>query len=95
MARISRPWYCAQKSCYKAYVKGRRVTLLTGAESPENEKPAAQKLRQILKGSKNDGPAHLRVADVIDRYLALHKPMDQGSGRRRRLHEGLLCCVCR
>jgi integrase len=73
MARTAKPWYCAQKSCYKAYVKGRRVTLLTGPETPENEKLAARNLRQVLKGSKNDGPTHLRVADVIDRYLTLHK----------------------
>jgi integrase len=73
MARTPRPWHCAQKSCYKAYVKGRRVTLLTGDETPENTKLAAKKLKQVLKGSKNDGPASLRVADVIERYLKLHK----------------------
>src|SRR5437870_5419111 len=72
MVRTSRPWYSAQKRCYKAYVRGRRVTLLTGDENPVNEKLAAKKLRQILSGSKHDGPASLRGADVSDRYLKLH-----------------------
>jgi hypothetical protein len=73
MARHPRPWYCAQKSCYKAYVKGRRVTLISGEESPENERLAADKLKQLIKGTKGDPQVGgLRVADVIDRYLTIH-----------------------
>lgn len=33
MAHTSRPWYCAQKCCHKAYAKGRRVTRQTGPET--------------------------------------------------------------
>lgn len=74
MARVPHPWYCAQKSCYKAYVKGRRVTLLSGDENPTNLKLAAKKLRQIVAGSKNESAAGpLRVADIIERYLKLHQ----------------------
>ena len=74
MARQARPWYAADKHAYRAYVRGRRVTLLKGDENPTNAKLAAQKLRQIVKGSKNDaGAGQLRVADVIERYLKLHR----------------------
>jgi integrase len=74
MARTARPWYAADKRCYRAYVRGRRVTLFKGDETPTNEKLATQKLRQILKGTSNDIAAgSLRVADVIERYLKLHQ----------------------
>jgi integrase len=74
MARIARPWYFTERKAYAATVKGKRVILLKGDENPTNEKLAAQKLRQIVKGSKNDTAAgQLRVADVIERYLKLHR----------------------
>src|SRR3954468_20111603 len=74
MARTARPWYFTEKKAYAATVKGRRVILLKGDKNPTNEKLAAKKLRQVLKGSQND-PAigQLRVADVIERYLKLHR----------------------
>jgi integrase len=72
--RNPHPWYSTEKRAYFAYIKRRKVRLLKGAESPENEKLAAKQLKQVLKGSKNDVAAgSLRVADVIDRYLTLHK----------------------
>ena len=74
MARTPRPWYFTEKKAYAATVKGRRVILLKGEKSPDNEKLAAKQLRQILSGSKNDtAPNALRVADVIERYLRLHR----------------------
>jgi integrase len=74
MARTARPWYAADKRCYRAYVRGRRVTLVKGDENPTNEKLARQKLRQVLKGAKDDAaPGQHTVASVIDRYLTLHR----------------------
>jgi hypothetical protein len=74
LARIARPWYFAERKAYAATVKGKRVILLKGDENPTNAKLAAQKLRQVLKGSKNDtAVGQLRVADVIERYLKLHR----------------------
>src|SRR4051794_12155645 len=74
MARQSRPWDAADNRAYRAYVKGRRVTLLKGDDTPANQKLAEKKLKQIVSGSKNDAaPGSLRVADVIERYLTLHK----------------------
>src|SRR5262245_2302027 len=74
MARDPRPWYSAEKRCYMAYVKRRKVRLLKGERGDTNEKLAAHKLRQILKGTRNDtAPSALRVADIIDRYLKLHQ----------------------
>src|SRR6266446_2958852 len=74
MARISRPWYDAEKRCYRAYVKGQRVELLKGEPTDANAKLAAKQLKQVLKGSKHDQAAgSLRVADVIERYLKLHQ----------------------
>src|SRR5262245_37068262 len=75
MARNPRPWYSAEKRCYMAYVKRRKVRLLKGDANDANAKLAAKQLRHILKGSANDAaPSALRVADVIDRYLTLHRP---------------------
>jgi hypothetical protein len=74
MARISRPWYATDKKCYRAYVKGRRIILVKGEESEANFCLGEKKLRQILKGSKNDQlHASLLIADVIERYLKLHR----------------------
>jgi integrase len=74
MARTARPWYFTEKKAYAATVKGRRVILLKGDNNPTNEKLAAKKLRQVLKGSQNDpATGQLRVADVIERYLKLHQ----------------------
>jgi len=74
MARIARPWYAADKRCYRAYVNGQRVTLLKGERSAANFRAAQKKLRQILSASKNDtAPNALRVADVLERYLRLHQ----------------------
>jgi integrase len=73
MARTARPWYFQQKHAYYAIVRGKKVRLLAGDESPSNEKLAANKLKQLLKGP-DEGPARLRVADVIDRYLTLYRP---------------------
>src|SRR5262249_794038 len=73
MARTARPWYFTEKKAYAATVKGRRVILLKGDKNPTNEKLAKKQLKQILKGSKNDAPVALRVADVIERYLKLHQ----------------------
>jgi integrase len=87
MARIARPWYAADKRCYRAYVHGRRVTLVKGDENPANEKLARQKLRQILKGAKNDvACGQHTVASVIDRYLTLyrHKYSERAFEERRR-----------
>lgn len=58
----------------RAYIRGRRITLLSGPESDANFREAQKKLKQIVKGSKNDQtPGTHRVADIIDRYLNLHK----------------------
>jgi hypothetical protein len=74
MGRIARPWYFTEKKAYAATVKGRRVILLKGGENPTNQQLAARKLKQVLAGSKNDqSAAPLRVADVIERYLKLHR----------------------
>jgi integrase len=74
MARIARPWYFTERKAYAATVKGRRVILIKGDENPTNEKLARKKLRQVLRGSKNDAaPGQLLVADVIERYLKLHQ----------------------
>ncbi len=56
MARTARPWYAADKPTYRAYVNGRRVTLLRGEENPTNARLAEKKLRQVVKGSVNDAP---------------------------------------
>src|SRR4051812_42010043 len=77
MSREAHPWFSAEKHTYFAYVKRRKIRLLDGqcAETPENEKLAQAKLRQILKGTKHDAaPGALRAADVIERYLKLHQP---------------------
>src|SRR5262249_28126814 len=50
-----------------------RVILLKGDKNPTNEKLARKQLKRVLKGSKNDTPVALRVADVIERYLKLHQ----------------------
>jgi hypothetical protein len=48
--------------------------LLKGEDTPANAWLAAQKLRQILKNSRGDtAPSAVRVADVIERCLTLHK----------------------
>ena len=74
MARTARPWYTADKRCYRAYVRGRRVPLVKGDENSANEKLAHKKLSQILKGARNDAaPGQQTVASVIDRYLTLHQ----------------------
>src|SRR5262249_47689782 len=73
MARTARPWYFTEKKAYAATVKGRRVILLKGDRNPTNEKLARKQLKRVLKGSKNDTPVALRVADVIERYLKLHQ----------------------
>jgi integrase len=74
MARTPRPWYFTEKKAYAATVKGRRVILLKGDQNPTNAKRAAKKLRQVLRGTRNDLVAgDLRVADVIERYLKLHQ----------------------
>jgi integrase len=73
MARTARPWYFRQKHAYYAVVRGRKLRLVAGEECPATERLAVQKFKQILKGSAHDGPARPRVADVIDRYLTLHK----------------------
>lgn len=70
--RDARPWYSAEKKAYFASVRRRKVRLLKGDESTVNAKLAAKKLREVLRGSKNDTPASaLLVAHVIDRYLRL------------------------
>lgn len=74
MARTARPWYFTERKAYAATVKGKRVILLKGDENPTNKKLAAKQLRRIIKGTKNDTAAGaLRVADVIERYLKLHR----------------------
>lgn len=74
MARTSKAWYAADKGCYRAYVKGRRITLLRGESSAANQKLADKQLRRILNGTKNDPVGgSLRVADLIERYLKLHQ----------------------
>jgi integrase len=74
MARTAHAWYFAQKKAYYAHVKGRKIRLIGGADSPTNQKLAEKKLRQIQSGSKNDAVSGgLRVADVIERYLKLHQ----------------------
>jgi integrase len=75
MARSARPWYFTEKKAYAATVKGKRVILLKGDRTSANEKLAVKKLRQVLKGTEHEPQGgRLRVADVIDRYLALHRP---------------------
>jgi integrase len=71
MARTARPWYFQQKKAYYAVVRGRKVRLVAGEDCPANERLAARKLKQLL--TSTDAPVRLRVADVIDRYLALHR----------------------
>src|SRR5262245_10722070 len=74
MSRQARPWYSREKKTYFAYIKRRKVRLLKGEENPTNGQLAAKKLRQILKGTRNDpAPAGLTVAEVIERYLKLHQ----------------------
>src|SRR5436309_2374012 len=73
MSRDPRPWYSSEKRCYMAHVKRRKVRLLKGEQSPENEKLAAKKLKQVLKGTTHETAGALRVADVIERYLKLHQ----------------------
>jgi hypothetical protein len=77
--RHPRPWYSAEKRCYKAQVNRRKVRLTKPcAESEANEKLAAAKLKQVLKGPRPDiPPGSLRVADVFDRY-----PPQRNSGKR-------------
>src|SRR5262245_17937322 len=72
MARTARPWYFRQKKAYYAVVRGRKTRLVGGDECAANFKLAQKKLQQLLKAPA-DGPARLRVLDVIDRYLALHR----------------------
>jgi hypothetical protein len=75
MARQPRPWYSAKKKAFFAYVKRRKVRLVSGERSPEIETVAAKNLRQILKGTRNDSPSgRLHVAEVIDRYLTFSQP---------------------
>src|SRR5689334_11807814 len=74
MARTPRPWYFSERKAYAANVKGKRVILLKGDETPANARRAAKKLRQVLKGTEREPQGgRLRVADIIDRYLALHR----------------------
>jgi integrase len=74
MARTARPWYSHEKRAYFAYVRGRKVRLVKGEENATNEQLAGKMLRQVLRGSKNDPVAGgLTAAEVIERYLKLHK----------------------
>src|SRR4051812_45306816 len=74
MARISRPRQRFSERCYRADVKGARLELLKGEESDTNFKLAEKQLRQVTKGTKSDtATAALPIADVIERYLLLHR----------------------
>jgi integrase len=72
MARTAKPWYFQQKSAYYAHIRGRKLRLVAGPECPANEKLARKKLKELLR-STDPEPARPRVADIIDRYLTLHK----------------------
>jgi hypothetical protein len=88
MARTPNLWYRAQKSCYKAYVKGRRVTLLTTDETPENAKRAARRALEsgwpgplwlervagYLCSRRGGGPIH-GVLQVLEDVLGDAKQM--------------------
>ena len=74
MARTARSWYFTEKKAYAATVRGRRVILLKGEENDANFREAQKRLKQVTNGTKHDAlPGGLRVAEVIDRYLTLHK----------------------
>lgn len=79
MSPAARPWYSAEKACYMAYVRRKKVRLLKGRESAGTERKAAQKLKQLLTESEKVrqthpgiNSRHQTVASVIDLYLSLN-----------------------
>jgi hypothetical protein len=72
MARPARPWFNSDKSCYMAWVGGKRVRLADGPDCPTNRKAATQAIKEITKvRSRNSGLAaggHT-VASVIEHWL--------------------------
>jgi integrase len=75
MARSARPWYSAEKHCYMAHIKGKKVRLLKGEQNPTNHKKAEQTLRQLLKSKEKDPTTKsgITVAEVIELYLKLNQ----------------------
>ena len=57
MPRTARPWYAADKRGYRRLCQRPPRHAPQGRRDPgERESWPPKKLRQILKGSKNDGP---------------------------------------
>ncbi len=65
MGRTARPWYFTENKAYAATVKGRRVILLKGEQTPANERKAAAELRKVLAGSRNDGQAGIACVNSV------------------------------
>jgi len=79
MSREPHPWYSAEKGCYMAYIRRKKVRLLKGRESSGNERKAAHKLKQLLTEDKKfqrTNPSvdagRPTVASIIELYLTLN-----------------------